>query len=65
MTTHTPTQELVNEAKAAYEAEEYVHAAEGFLAAQQAFENAGDLLNAAEMANNRSVTLLKLSLIHI
>ncbi len=59
MTTPKDPQEYVNDAKAAYEAEEYTQAAAGFEAAQNAFEAAGDLLNAAEMANNRSVALLK------
>lgn len=59
MTTPKNPQEYVNDAKAAYEAEEYAQAAAGFEAAQKAFEASGDLLNAAEMANNRSVTLLK------
>lgn len=52
-------QELANDAKAAYEAEEYAQAEAAFKAAQAAYTEAGDPLNAAEMANNLSVTLLK------
>ncbi|HNZ13738.1 MAG TPA: hypothetical protein PLA25_11115 [Anaerolineaceae bacterium] len=52
-------QTLIKQAKEAYEAEEYLQAAQGFEAAAHASELSGDALNAAEMQNNRSVALLK------
>ncbi|HNT55061.1 MAG TPA: hypothetical protein PKG95_10145 [Anaerolineaceae bacterium] len=52
-------QTLIKQAQEAYEAEEYLQAAQGFEAAAHASELAGDALNAAEMQNNRSVALLK------
>ncbi len=52
-------QTLIKQAKEAYEAEEYLQAAQGFEAAAHASELSGDVLNAAEMQNNRSVALLK------
>ncbi len=61
MTTPQNIEQLIAEAKAAYEAEEYSQAITGFEAAEQALKANGDLLNAAEMANNRSVALLKSS----
>ena len=52
-------QELIRLAMAAYQAEEYATALEGFQAAEQMFAESGDTLSAAETANNRSVVLLK------
>lgn len=54
----TPTQ-LNQEGKSAYEREEYEQAARAFEAAERGYAAAGDPLNAAEMANNRSVSLLQ------
>ena len=55
MTEPTTPQEMIAQAKSAYEAEEFTQAAAAFAAAQQAYTAANDPLNAAEMANNRSV----------
>lgn len=54
----TPEQ-LSKEGKTAYEREEYEQAARAFQAAEHGYATVGDMLNAAEMANNRSVTLLQ------
>lgn len=54
----TPEQ-LNQEGKTAYEREEYEQAARAFEAAERGYSAAGDALNAAEMANNRSVALLQ------
>ena len=51
-------QQLVDQAKAAYEKGGYPQAADLYLQASEAFLLQGDNLMAAEMANNRSVTLL-------
>lgn len=59
MTISPSMQQLVNEAKEAYQTEEYQLAAQKFVAAEKAYSQAGDALMAAEMANNRSVALLK------
>ncbi len=60
MTESTLTlQEQITQAKAAYEAEEFTQAAAAFKSAQTAYLQANDPLNAAEMANNCSVALLK------
>jgi tetratricopeptide (TPR) repeat protein len=56
--TLTP-EELDREGNAAYEREDFEEAAQLFEAAEQGFAAAGDLLKAAEMANNRSVVLLQ------
>lgn len=55
----TPAQ-LTQEGKTAYEREEYEAAARAFEAAERGYAALGDALNAAEMANNRSVTLLQM-----
>ena len=54
----TPDQ-LNQQGKTAYEREEYEEAARAFEAAERGYTTAGDPLNAAEMANNRSVALLQ------
>lgn len=56
--TLSPAQ-LNQEAKAAYEREDYEQAIRTFEAAERGYTAAGDPLNAAEMANNRSVSLLQ------
>jgi tetratricopeptide (TPR) repeat protein len=56
--TLSPAQ-LNQEAKTAYDREEYEQAARTYDAAERGFAAAGDTLNAAEMANNRSVSLLQ------
>lgn len=53
-------EKLQQEGKTAYEREEYEQAVRAFEAAERGFTAAGDPLNAAEMANNRSVTLLQM-----
>lgn len=55
-----PTAALIAEAQEAYQTEEYGLAARKYAAAEEALSAAGDKLMAAEMANNRSVALLKL-----
>jgi tetratricopeptide (TPR) repeat protein len=52
-------EELNQEGKTAYEREEFEQAARAFEAAERGYAAAGDSLNAAEMANNRSVALLQ------
>jgi tetratricopeptide (TPR) repeat protein len=52
-------EQIVREAQDAYKSGEYQAAAQAFGAAAEGFRLAGDLLNAAEMDNNRSVALLK------
>ncbi len=52
-------EQLAKEARKAYEEEEYEQAEMGFAAAQAAYQSNNDALMAAEMANNRSVALLK------
>jgi tetratricopeptide (TPR) repeat protein len=54
----TPKQ-IVTEAQAAYGEGFFIKAAQFFLAAQESYESLGDSLNAAEMANNQSVALLR------
>jgi tetratricopeptide (TPR) repeat protein len=56
--TLTPEQ-LALEGKSAYQNGEYQKAARAFAAAAEAFTADGDGLSAAEMANNRSVSLLQ------
>jgi tetratricopeptide (TPR) repeat protein len=56
--TENPDQ-IISQAKLAYQDEDFTQAAELFKSAQGAYEAAGDHPNAAEMANNRSVALLK------
>lgn len=53
------TEQLVEQAKTAYQDEDYSSAAELYKAAENEYSTAGDPLLAAEMANNRSVALLK------
>lgn len=55
----TQAEKLSQEAKRAYEQGQYAHAVELFLQAQQAFQQAGETLMAAEMANNASVAALQ------
>jgi tetratricopeptide (TPR) repeat protein len=53
------SEQLVARAQSAYEAGDYEQAIERFQAAQSAFESAGDIGMAAEMANSLSVVMLK------
>jgi tetratricopeptide (TPR) repeat protein len=55
---NTPLPTLIENARQAYQAEEYELAASNFQAAVDACRAAGDELNAAEMANNCSVARL-------
>jgi tetratricopeptide (TPR) repeat protein len=60
MTTQTLTPaELANDARAAYEQEDYEKAAQIYEAAADGYAAESDALMAAEMVNNRSVTLLQ------
>ena len=52
-------QQIVQEAKSAYKAGDYLRAAQSFEAARQAYISAEDVLMAAEMANNVSVARLQ------
>ena len=52
-------QQLIEQAKTAYQDEDFPRAAELFKTAQEGYAAAGDQPSAAEMANNRSVALLK------
>ncbi len=51
--------QILELAKTAYEDEDYPRAAELYKAVENEFASSGDSLSAAEMANNRSVALLK------
>lgn len=51
--------EMVKQAKARYEAEEFQKAADLYAAAAAFYREASDAVNAAEMENNRSVALLQ------
>jgi len=53
------TEQIVEQARTAYQDEDYSNAAELYKIAENAFTTAGDPLSSAEMANNRSVALLK------
>lgn len=56
----TPTvQQTVQDAHKAYEAGEYEEATQAFAAAVKLYQEGGDALMAAEMANNQSVCALK------
>lgn len=55
---HSP-QQLAQEGKMAYQRADYQAAAQAFEAASHAYAAAGDILNAAEMANNCSVAYLQ------
>ena len=59
MTESDKAAEAVLEAQQAYELEEYLRAAEHFQAAQRSYQETGEETLAAEMANNRSVSLLQ------
>ena len=50
---------LASEGKSAYEKGDFREAGRLFAAAGEGYASAGDTLNAAEMANNRSVALLR------
>jgi tetratricopeptide (TPR) repeat protein len=52
-------QEIADQAKASYQAGEYLPAAQAFAEAATAFAGTGDALMSAEMQNNRSVALLR------
>jgi tetratricopeptide (TPR) repeat protein len=52
-------QSTVKQAEKDYKNSSYAKAAESYLRAQKLYANAGELLKAAEMANNASVALLK------
>ncbi len=54
-----PVTELIEKAKSAYESEDYEVAAQWYERAASQYSQQGDGLNAAEMANNRSVSLLR------
>jgi tetratricopeptide (TPR) repeat protein len=56
--THTP-EELSAAGKAAFENGDYPEAAQNFLAAAEGYRLTNDPINAAEMENNRSVTLMQ------
>ena len=56
--TLTP-QQLSKEGKVAYDREDFLEAAQAFEAAASGFASNGDSATAAEMANNRSVSLLQ------
>jgi len=51
--------QLSLEAKSAYQKGDFLKSAEVFQAAADGYQSAGDRLNSAEMANNRSVALLQ------
>ncbi len=51
--------EFIEKAKAAYEAEDFEDAAQWYERAASQYTQQSDPLNAAEMANNRSVSLLR------
>ena len=53
-------QKLADDGQVAFRAEKYELASEKFSQAETAYRTSNDFLSAAEMANNRSVTLLKL-----
>jgi tetratricopeptide (TPR) repeat protein len=53
------TQNSIDQAKTAYEAEDYEEAAQWYERAADLYTAQGDLLLAAEMKNNRSVSLLR------
>ncbi len=53
------TDEIVFQAKKAYEEENFLEAARWFSKAVETYSNQADALSAAEMSNNRSVALLK------
>jgi len=50
---------LVRRAKKAYDQQAYQEAAEAYQSAQESYQARGEALDAAEMANNRSVALLQ------
>jgi tetratricopeptide (TPR) repeat protein len=50
---------LTKEGKSAYQSGDFLAAAQAFEAAQQGYLRQGDQLNAAELANNRSVACLQ------
>lgn len=56
---HSNPATIAEEGKKEYGKGEYISAADLFSQAAQAYQNAGDELNAAEMKNNQSVALLK------
>jgi tetratricopeptide (TPR) repeat protein len=51
--------QLSLEGKSAYERGDFLQSAEAFQAAADGYQSVGDMVNAAEMANNRSVALLQ------
>ena len=53
------TAQIIDQARTAYQDEDYSNAAELYKVAENEYSAAGDPLSAAEMANNRSVALLK------
>lgn len=59
MNPHNSIQDIVARAKVQYEAQEFQQAAGLFAAAAESYRQAGDRLTAAEMENNRSVSLLQ------
>ncbi len=60
MTTTTEVRKLAEDGKAAYERGRYEVAADLFTRAASGYAELGDKVNAAELKNNLSVTLLKL-----
>ena len=59
MSMNASLQQLIKEAQEAYQTEEFRIAANKYEAAAREYTASGDALMAAEMANNRSVALLK------
>jgi len=60
MTDTLTPEELAMEGKKAYERGDYIASARSFDAAANAYQSAGDELNAAEMLNNSSVAYLRI-----
>lgn len=59
MTISPATQQIITQANDAYQAQDFQLAAQKFASAEETYRQSGDALMAAEMANNRSVALLK------
>jgi len=55
----TSSDKLANQGKTAFANKEYIRAAELFQQAAQEYDHEGDVVQAAEMQNNRSVALLQ------
>lgn len=59
MTIRSDLEKLAEQAQSAYKTKQYLKAAELFFDLKLEYENNGDQLASAEMANNRSVSLLQ------